>query len=496
MKADPPQNQPARLAALRALGILDTPRDPRFDEIVELAAVLCETPIAVINLIDEGRQWFKAEVGLGVRETPLESSICAHVILRPGLTIIPDTLADPRFADNPLCIGGPGLRFYAGAVMESDGQPVGTLCVLDTRPRDLSPMQRQALLVLGRQVVTRMEHARELARLEQMMRDQQATDAHYRAIVTDSADAIMSIGPDGIIATWNQGAVRMFGWKAAEVVGRKLHELIIPADKFGEFATSTRALREGRPVRLDTVRSHRSGRLIDVSISLTPLLENGVLAAISGIIRDISEQKRAEAKIRFLMDEVTHRAKNLLALVQSVARQTGRGAQSVPAFSERFESRLQALAASVDLVAAENWEGALLDDLVRSQLAVFGDIDGVRLKIEGPARRLRPQAAQAIGLALHELATNAVKYGALSVPEGRVEIDWSVDASNPDDSRFTMHWRECNGPSVVAPAHRGFGRTVIERMVAQALEGKVTLEFAPDGVRWRLDSRADVTLPG
>lgn len=150
--------EPARLAALRAYDILDTPRESDFDEIVMLASRICQTPISVINLIDETRQWFKAETGLGVRETPLETSLCAHVILEQDFVEIPDTLADPRMADNPLCLADPGLRFYAGALLKSKGgYPIGTLCVLDNQPRVLDPVQREALRVLAAQVMTQLE---------------------------------------------------------------------------------------------------------------------------------------------------------------------------------------------------------------------------------------------------------------------------------------------------------------------------------------------------
>jgi len=121
-----------RLAALRRYRVLDTPPEPVFDDLVQLAAHVCQTPIAVISLIEERRQWFKAEVGLSLRETPLDRSICLRVILQPGLTVIPDLTQDPRFAANPLVSGMPHLRFYAGAVLEtSDGLPLGALCVLD-----------------------------------------------------------------------------------------------------------------------------------------------------------------------------------------------------------------------------------------------------------------------------------------------------------------------------------------------------------------------------
>jgi len=150
--------EPARLAALRAYDILDTPRESDFDDIVMLASRICDAPISVINLIDETRQWFKAETGLGVRETPLDTSLCAHVILEDDFVEIPDTLADARMADNPLCLADPGLRFYAGALLKSkSGYPIGTLCVLDNQPRTLDPLQRDALRILADQVMTQLD---------------------------------------------------------------------------------------------------------------------------------------------------------------------------------------------------------------------------------------------------------------------------------------------------------------------------------------------------
>lgn len=158
MKAAPHPDEAARLVALRRYDILDTPRENDFDDLVALAARICDAPISVINLIDADRQWFKAEVGLGVRETPLETSLCAHVILEGEFVEIADTLADGRMRDNPLCLAEPGLRFYAGAVLRAaDGLPIGTLCVLDYLPRRLDELQRETLRVLAAQVMARLD---------------------------------------------------------------------------------------------------------------------------------------------------------------------------------------------------------------------------------------------------------------------------------------------------------------------------------------------------
>ena len=147
-----------RIRELRRYGILDTEREREFDELVEIASEICEVPVSVVNFIDEGRQWFKAEIGLGVRSTPLDTSLCGHVILQGDFVEIPDTLNDRRMADNPLCTSEPGFRFYAGAVLKgANGLPLGTLCVLDHQPRTLSDHQRKVLRVLSRHVMRELD---------------------------------------------------------------------------------------------------------------------------------------------------------------------------------------------------------------------------------------------------------------------------------------------------------------------------------------------------
>ena len=158
MKAELHSAEEYRLGALRSYGILDTPREADFDEVVKVTSAICGTPISVINLIDQGRQWFKAEVGLGVRETPIESSICAHAILQPDLFIVPDTTLDSRFCDNALVVGDPHLRFYAGALLETpEGFPLGTVCVLDYKPRQLDETQKAFLRLMAHQVMKLLE---------------------------------------------------------------------------------------------------------------------------------------------------------------------------------------------------------------------------------------------------------------------------------------------------------------------------------------------------
>lgn len=167
-------NETLRLETLHAYAILDTPREAAFDDITNLAALICNAPMALISLVDADRQWFKSEVGMGAQQTPLHSSICAHAILEDEVLVVEDTLAEPRFACNPLVSGEPYLRFYAGAVLRSpDGLPLGSLCVLDTLPRSITPQQLDALQALARQTMALMELRRTLAMAQEAN--------HYRA---------------------------------------------------------------------------------------------------------------------------------------------------------------------------------------------------------------------------------------------------------------------------------------------------------------------------
>lgn len=198
---------------------------------------------------------------------------------------------------------------------------------------------------------------------------------------------------------------------------------------------------------------------------------------------DLSERQRYEEHIRLLMGEVNHRSKNLLTVVLSMARQTARDCTSEE-FVERFEQRLLGLAGVQDLLVKGNWAGVTVGDLIGSQLGHLGeDLLEHRVLANGADVLLAPDAAQGIGIALHELSTNALKYGALSVPDGRIVINWTLD---PDESMFAIEWQEQGGPPVAPPTRRGFGRTVIERLAAVAVGGKVELDYETSGVRWRM----------
>lgn len=348
----------ARLDALASFAMLDTPREQDFDEIADIASRICETPIAVVNLIGEGRQFFKAEVGLGVRETPLDSSFCARAILEQDFMLIPDATMDPRFDCNPLVTGENGLRFYAGALLKTaEGHPIGTVCVLDYKPRELSETQQATLKVLARQVMKQLE--------------------------------------------------------------------------------LRKALRE----------------------------------------RDAAQAQQA-----VLNAEIAHRMKNTLAMVQAIATQTLKGVSERDAV-QAFTRRIAAMGVAHDQLLQQDWAAASLFKVVNPMLELHGDRG--RISTYGPSVELGSKATVSISLLLHELATNAVKYGALSVPSGKIDLSWTIDES-PDGPVLRMIWQESGGPSVNEPTNRSFG----SRLIQMGLVGKGGVEkrWLPGGLVARFEA--------
>lgn len=212
---------------------------------------------------------------------------------------------------------------------------------------------------------------------------------------------------------------------------------------------------------------------------------DGAIRQIVGASLDITERKLAEDRERLLMLEVNHRAKNMLAVVQAIARQTS--AHDLAEFAERFSRRIASLSASQDLLVRSGWRKIPLDELVRMQLAPVADGQSDRVEIRGPELRVTAAAAQTIGMALHELATNAAKYGCLSADGGHIAVEWDAStAEHPNGGDFTMRWRESGGPPVTPPEHQGFGSNVIDKMVKMSLDAEVTLDYAPQGLTWQI----------
>lgn len=276
----------------------------------------------------------------------------------------------------------------------------------------------------------------------------------------------------------------MLGFSIADLLGRT-DEDVLPEDvSAAVVAVKREALSTGQPRRTEFSVAEGLGlRWHDLHIE--PLRNDaGDIIGLTCASVDVTERKEGEAHLRLLLRELTHRSKNLLAVIQAMARQTARHAGSIDAFLKHFGNRLQALAASHDLLVRESWYGASLNELVRSQLSVYLDGVSQQVTVEGPEVALKPEAAQNLGLAIHELSANAARFGALSVPEGRVSVEWRGGAG-PDEA-IELDWREQFGPRVRPRRKRGFGSTVIETNLTRALDAKVDMMFDPDGLHCRV----------
>ncbi len=325
-----------------------------------------------------------------------------------------------------------------------------------------------------------------LAVVRDMTERQAAEEALHRSqerlatIVTSSEDAIIAKTAEGIITSWNEAAERMFGYSAREMIGQSIRRLI-PTDRQTEEDVILGRVTRGEHLKsYETVRNTKDGRAINVAVTISPIRdERGRVIGASKIARDVTVQKAHQEQIQLLMREANHRIKNILGVVLAIARNTAAGKPED--FVSRFTERIEALAANQDLQISNNWRGVDVEGLVPAQLAHFADLIGFRITVDGPKLRLNAAAAQGIGLALHELATNAGKYGALSTDRGRVDVCWRTEGDT-----FTMNWTERDGLPVSPPQRRGFGTVVMKEMAERSVDGRVELGYAPSGVTWRL----------
>jgi PAS domain S-box-containing protein len=364
------------------------------------------------------------------------------------------------------------------------------------------------------------------------------------AMLAQVSDAVITVDDETRIIYLNAAAERLYDFTASRCLGQILSTIYVsrwlhPED---EEAAKT-ALRERGEWRGENVHVRHDGRELDVESGITVLRDlAGQPTGLLAVIRDITERKQHEDKVRvseiryrrlfeaahdgvlildphtgkiveanpfmtqllgyphdelvkMLMAEVNHRAKNLLAVVQAVAQQTAKHGDAAT-FIPRLSERIGGLAAGQDLLVNNQWQGVEVSDLIGAQLAHFGDLIGTRVLLTGPAAQLTADAAQGIGMALHELATNAAKYGALSNSEGRICIDWQI--STGTKPKFSMSWLERGGPKVSAPSRSGFGQIVIGRMAEAAVQGVAKLDYEETGLSWNLSTALEnvLALPG
>jgi PAS domain S-box-containing protein len=319
----------------------------------------------------------------------------------------------------------------------------------------------------------------ELREITDLLRESEAT---FRAMFEVSSVGKIEVEPNsGRFLRVNAAMCRFVGYSEAELLARTVFDITHPEDRH-RASELLRCMVTGELAVFDMEKRYirKDGNVVWARVTANIIRDAwGQPLRDTAVVQDMTERKQREEQVQLLMREVNHRAKNLLSVVDAIAHQTA--AKSPEDFVERFSERIQALSANQDLLVRSEWGGVDIEDLACAQLAHFADLFGSRIVVGGPKLRLKPASAQAIGLALHELATNAAKYGALSKATGQVEIGWGTDGDI-----FTMSWSEHDGPPVSAPQKRGFGTIVIKAMAERSVGGTVDLDYAPSGVMWLL----------
>jgi PAS domain S-box-containing protein len=358
-------------------------------------------------------------------------------------------------------------------LMSRSGRLLGMVTTYWKKPRRLTARELQPLDVLARQAADLIERNE----VEKELRESRERFRWLASIVEFSDDAIISKNVDGIITSWNKGAERLFGYLAEEVIGKPI-TILIPLERHHEEDVILERIRRGDRVdHYETIRRRKDGDLINVSLTISPMRDaNGKVVGASKIARDITGRKRSEAQISTLAREAEHRAKNLLANVNAIV---GLSQSDTPdGLKEAIAGRIGALANVHSLFAQSRWTGAELGNLVKQELSPYSHDGKERTRVDGPTVVLKPDIAQAIAVVLHELATNAAKYGALSEGKGQVRVEWSLAA----DGRLVLRWTETGGPSVNPPTRKGFGTRMMETMIRGIDGGDVQVDWHVDGL--------------
>jgi PAS domain S-box-containing protein len=467
----PPDHVAENGALIELTRVLAASPDAVLQKIAETALALCRAHSAGLSLLEEGDQktnfHWRAIAGQWASHlnggTPREFGPCGTVLDRNAALLCSHPELDfPYFATvTPLLEEALLVPFYV------KGEAVGTIWVV-SHDGDLRFDAEDLRIATNLATFASAAYQTSLS-LNAAQR--------IAAIVESSDDAIISKGLDGIIKSWNSGAERIFGYTAQEAIGKSV-TMLIPSGRQNEEPEIIDRVRRGDRVdHYETVRQRKDGSSIDISLTVSPVKDGqGKVIGASKIARDISERARAEAQISMLAREAEHRAKNLLSTVQATVHLSQ--SDTPEGLKRAIEGRIQALSNVHRLFVESRWAGAEIESLVKDELAPYSGDKEMRVRIEGPKQLLEPVAAQAMAVALHELATNAAKYGSLSVSDGQVQITWWRDP----EGRLVLRWSETGGPPVTPPTRRGFGTRVLENMIQRQLNGEIRREWRAEGL--------------
>jgi len=466
--------------------VLDTPPEPCFDRIVRTAATALQAPRAALLFLDEDRVWLKARTGIEETEYPRLGSLAAEMGACREVTISSDLERDPRFAAKIPNLAQVDVRFYGCApLILRQGELVGLLVVGDPQPHaTVTDAQSAALADLAALAV------------DELIRRKAEREAQVQARY-DGERVALALETAGL---------GEFEWRMDSdqiLISQRVRELLGTREPMVRGEAGQVSFRYVHPDDLERVRTEverdlrEKGRYC-VEYRMVRPSDNQVrwmrgagriatapdgARRLIGVLQDITERQLDEEHRAALLAELDHRVKNVLATVQSLAAQSARKTTSLDAFLKTFAGRLKAMASAHELLTATRWRGAMIGHICAAEL---GGLSPGQCRWEGPEIMLTPRAANALSLALHELASNAVRYGALSVPGGRVLVTWR----ERQGGGFQLDWEEHDGPPVAKPKRQGFGVTMLEQVAARELGGEVGVDYHRDGVRARITADA------
>jgi PAS domain S-box-containing protein len=477
--ASPASDSQARKAILESFDLLGLTDDPRLTAITDFASSLCEAPIALVSIVESERQWFPAKTGLEARETSRDASFCAHAMLDDAIMVVPDARLDPRFEANPLVLGEPNIRFYAGAPLcTEDGVPLGALCVIDTQPRPgLTAIQQQGLRVLAQNIMTLLT-LRQLTDRSGRERDEQAS--RFRILADTMPQMVWSTRPDGFHDYYNARWYEFTGVPNGSTDGEGWNGMFHPDDQERAWSVWRHSLETGDPYEIEYRLRDANGQYRWTLGRALPIRDDkGIITRWFGTCTDIHDQKMMQAQREVIAHELSHRIKNIFAVIGGLITFSSRHHPDMQPLAMDLRDRVLALGRAHDFVRPHSDASrpeknqSSLHGMIGELLAPYRE----RIRIEGEDLSIDDRSATPLALLFHELATNAAKYGALSVHDGGVLI-----STRPDGQAAFLSWTERGGPAVKPPQEEGFGTKLMELSVARQMNGQIERDWASDGL--------------
>ena len=477
-------------AAVLARYDLDTGGFRTLDQITDFAAALCDAPIALVSIVEQERQRFLARTGLDAEETPRDVSVCAHAMQDSAIFVVPDARADPRFATNALVTGAPHIRFYAGApLLDGEGMPLGALCIIDDKPRDdLTPLQRQGLFLLARQVMVELEgRRRDQDVIARQAKDAEAvaeSDRLFRTLADTMPQMVWSTLPDGYHDYYNARWYEYTGVPERSTDGDGWNGNFHPDDRERAWERWRHSLKTGEPYEIEYRLLHHSGEYRWTLGRALPIRDGeGRITRWIGTCTEIHEQKLMMEEREIIAQELSHRIKNIFSVIAGLIGLSARDNPAIRVAADDLRERIMALGRAHDFIRPYSAEPnrdlrqGRLRGILEQIFAPYNDAGESRIMFSGDNPATDDRSATPLALLFHELATNAAKYGALSVPQGRVHID-----ARREGTDIRIEWREEGGPQVQPSSREGFGSRLMQLSVERQLGGRMERDWQPQGL--------------